>query len=100
MTSRVKNEIVNIGKNVTDFTKENPGSVAAGVGVTTVLASGVGTMFAMGLLGGKTKKRLYKKRSKRNINRKTKRTYKKRAIRKNNSLIRKNNRRKRKTIRN
>jgi len=93
MTSRVKNEIVNIGKNVTDFTKENPGSVAAGVGVTTVLASGVGTLLAIGLLGGKTKKGLYKKRA----IRKTKQTYKKRSGRKTK---RKNNRRKRKTSRN
>jgi hypothetical protein len=91
--TRVKNEIVNISKNVADFTKENPGSVAAGVGVTTVLASGVGTLLAIGLLGGKTKKRLYKKRT----IQKTKQTYKKRSGRKTK---RKNNRRKRKTSRN
>jgi len=56
--------MTNIGTNAVNYVKENPGSVAAATGISSVLAAGVGTLFAVGILGGKTKKRLHNRKYK------------------------------------
>lgn len=57
------NNISNIGKNVIDYAKNHPDSVAAGIGATSVLGSGIGALL-LGVLGGKSQKRLNKIRNK------------------------------------
>lgn len=59
--------ISNVGKGALNYAKENPGTVAAGVGTAAILGSGVGALYLLGLLGGKTKKNKIRK----NIYRKT-----------------------------
>lgn len=59
-----QNYLRNFGTNAIDYTKQNPGTVAAAAGVSSVLAAGVGTLLAVGILGGKTKKRLNKNKTK------------------------------------
>ena len=60
----VEPTMTNIGTNAVNYVKENPGSVAAATGISSVLAAGVGTLFAVGILGGKTKKRLHNRKYK------------------------------------
>ena len=59
-----------------NYVKENPGSVAAATSVSSVLAAGVGTLLAVGILGGKTKKRLHNKKYKSKKSKKSKKTNK------------------------
>ena len=90
----------NVGKGAIDFAKENPETVATGVGAAAVLGSTAGMLFLAGILGGKSKKRLRNKRQ----NRKTIRPIYKGKNRKQNKTrrtgksIRKNKQRKTKKL--
>ena len=78
-TQKITNKMANMGKGAIDYAKTNPGTVASVAGTSLVVGAAAATVLAMGLLGGKTKKYLYKKYPKR----KTIRKKKKRVTRKN-----------------
>jgi hypothetical protein len=92
---KYKNQMYNIGTRTINYAKdktapainyikENPSKVATGVG-TTAIGATVGTLLATGLfaLGGKTKKRLHKKRKNRKTIHKNKRRKTNKKIHKN-----------------
>lgn len=58
LTKEAVNYTKDIGTDALNFAKNNPGEVAAGVGVASVLSAGIGTVLALGLLGGKKKRTL------------------------------------------
>jgi hypothetical protein len=75
--------ISNIGQGAIDYVKNNPDTVAKGVGTAAVLGSSVGMLFLAGILGGKSKKHLRNKNNnKQNKYRKTIRKNKKHKTRK------------------
>lgn len=86
---QTQNYLRNVGTNALEYTKENPGTVAAATGVSSVLAAGVGTLLAAGILGGKTKKRLNKNKTKR-YNNKTSKTSKTSKTKRHNKRLIKN----------
>jgi hypothetical protein len=57
------NKISNLGKGAINYAKDNPATVATGVGAAAILGSTAGMLVLAGVLGGKTKKRsrLHKK---------------------------------------